>query len=186
MRIEDHTGAWDPATLPDNAVVGRGCHLESRESFKRFRSELRPGLVLGDRVRVYGWTDFNVEREASLVVGDDAVLVGAVFMCTNRIEIGRRVIVSYGVTIADSDMHPRDPALRHEDAIWNAPHGDQSRRPPRSSRPVIVDDDARVGIGAIILKGVRIGAGALIEAGAVVRTDVPPGATAVGNPAELA
>lgn len=185
MSIEDVTGEWDPGTLPDTIRVGRGCHLESRESFKRCRTRRRPGLVLGDRVRVYGWTDFNLEPEALLGVGDDSVLVGAVFMCTERIEIGRRVVISYGVTIADSDMHPRDPLLRREDAVWNAPQGDQSRRPPRESRPVAIEDDVRIGIGAIILKGVRLGAGAVVEPGAVVRASVPSGAVAAGNPAQV-
>jgi acetyltransferase-like isoleucine patch superfamily enzyme len=40
-----------------------------------------------------------------------------------------------------------------------------------------------VGIGAIILKGVTIGAGARIGAGAVITHDVPQGAYYAGNPA---
>lgn len=47
----------------------------------------------------------------------------------------------------------------------------------------IVEDDAVIGIGAIIMP-VRIGAGALIGAGAVVTKPVPPGETWVGNPAK--
>jgi acetyltransferase-like isoleucine patch superfamily enzyme len=48
---------------------------------------------------------------------------------------------------------------------------------------VVIEDDAWIGIGAIVLKGVRIGAGARVEAGAVVTRDVPSGATVAGNPA---
>jgi maltose O-acetyltransferase len=43
-----------------------------------------------------------------------------------------------------------------------------------------------IGIGAIILKGVRIGRNARVGAGAVVTRDVPPDATFVGNPARPA
>ena len=47
-----------------------------------------------------------------------------------------------------------------------------------SGRPVlprtVVEADAWVGYGAIILAGVRIGRGAIIAAGAVVSKDVPP------------
>ena len=46
-----------------------------------------------------------------------------------------------------------------------------------------VEDDAWIGIGTIILKGVRIGRGARICAGAVVTSDVPAGASVTGNPA---
>jgi acetyltransferase-like isoleucine patch superfamily enzyme len=40
-----------------------------------------------------------------------------------------------------------------------------------------------VGTGAIILKGVTVGAGSVIGAGSVVRQDVPPRTVVIGNPA---
>lgn len=177
------TGDWDYGTLPGNVHVGAQCYLERKDSFNRFRSERQPGLVLGQRVRVYTWTTFNIEPAGLVEVGDDSTLVGAVFMCAESIWLGRRVIVSYNVTIADSDFHPRDPELRRQDAMANAPEGDKSQRPVVVARPVVIEDDVWVGIGAIILKGVRIGRGARIGAGAVVTKDVPAGATVIGNPA---
>ena len=179
----DITGQWDYTTLPSNVRLGRDCWLERKASFDRFRSVRDPGLVLGDGVRVYTWTTFNVEPNGLLEVGDDSVLVGAVFMCAGCIRIGRRVLVSYHVTIADSDFHPLDPAERRRDALANAPDGDRSARPVIESRPVVIEDDAWIGIGAIVLKGVRIGRGARVGAGAVVTSDVRAGATVHGNPA---
>ena len=180
------TGRWDYGSLPQNVVVGRNCWLERKGCFGRFRSQQRPGLVLGDRVRVYTWATFNVEPEGYLEVGDDSVLVGPVFMCAQRIIVGRRVVISYNVTIADSDFHPIDPDARKRDAIANAPEGNRSQRPVYASRPVIVEDDARIGIGAIILKGVTIGRGAEVGAGAVVTANVPRGQRVMGNPAVAA
>lgn len=49
----------------------------------------------------------------------------------------------------------------------------------------IIEDDVLIGAGAKILGPVRIGRGARIGANAVVITDVPPGATAVGVPARI-
>ena len=180
------TGGWDHAMLPKNIRVGVDCFLERKESFKRFRSMREPGLVLGNRVKVYTWTEFNIEPGGAVEVGDDSILVGAVFMCAESVRIGRRVIVSYNVTIADSDFHPRDPELRKLDAMANAPEGDKSQRPAVVARPVVIEDDVWIGIGAIILKGVHIGYGARIGAGAVVTKDIPAGATMAGNPAQLA
>jgi acetyltransferase-like isoleucine patch superfamily enzyme len=179
------TGTWDPRELPPNVRVGVDCWLERKHSFARFRSEQEPGLVLGDRVRVYTWTTFNVEPTGRVLVGDDSVLVGAVFMCAERVEIGQNVVVSYGVTIADSDFHPTDPDQRIRDAHANAPQGDRSLRPAIVTRPVFIEDDVWIGIGAIVLKGVRVGRGARIMPGAVVLRDVPAGATVAGNPAKL-
>ncbi len=179
------TGGWDHATLPKNIRVGAECYLERKESFKRFRSTRDPGLVIGNRVKIYTWTEFNIEPAGVIEVGDDSVLVGAVFMCAENIRIGQRVIISYNVTIADSDFHPRDPGLRKQDAMANAPEGDRRLRPAVTAKPVVIEDDAWIGIGAIILKGVRIGRGARVGAGSVVTADVPAGARVAGNPARL-
>ena len=44
---------------------------------------------------------------------------------------------------------------------------------------------AAIGTAAVILPGLTIGEAAVVGAGAVVTTDVPPGATVVGNPARI-
>lgn len=183
MDINEITGQWPYEKLPANVQIGRGCYFERRDSFGRFRSEREPGLIIGNRVRVYTWTTFNIEPTGLLEIGDDSVLVGAVFMCADRIVVGQRVVISYNVTIADSDFHPRDPELRKQDAIANAPFGDRSQRPELVTKPVTIGDDVWIGIGAIVLKGVQIGTGSRIGPGAVVTKDVPAGAHVCGNPA---
>jgi acetyltransferase-like isoleucine patch superfamily enzyme len=183
VDVNELTGDWDYRTLPPNVAVGAGCFLERKDSFKRFRSTRAPGLVLGDRVKVYTWCAFSVEPTGRVVVGADSTLVGAVFMCAGDITIGEQVVVSYNVMIADSDFHPRDPDERIRDAIANTPEGDRTQRPPLVSRPVVIGDDVWIGIGAIILKGVTIGRGARIGPGAVVTSDVAAGGRVAGNPA---
>ncbi|MEM8805700.1 MAG: gamma carbonic anhydrase family protein [Cyanobacteria bacterium P01_G01_bin.38] len=42
-----------------------------------------------------------------------------------------------------------------------------------------------IGIGAIILNGVRVGTGSMVGAGAVVNKDVPPGSLVVGVPGKI-
>ena len=48
-----------------------------------------------------------------------------------------------------------------------------------------IEDDVWIGIGAIILKGTRVGKGARVAAGSVVTHDVPPGGVVAGNPARI-
>ena len=186
METGEITGAWDYATLPKNIRTGQDCFFERKESFARFKSTQETGLLIGDRVKVYTWTTFNVEPAGRIEVGNDSTLVGAVFMCAEHIQIGERVTVSYHVTLADCDFHPLDPELRKQDAIANSPAGDKTKRPPLVTRPVIIEDDVWIGIGAIILKGVRIGRGARIGPGAVVTSDVPAKIYVAGNPARVA
>ena len=182
MDVREITGTWDYASLPKNVRLGEHCFIERKASFLRYRSTQPLGLALGRNVIAYTWTEFNIEPTGSVEVGEDSILVGAVFMCAEHITIGRRVVISYHVTIADSDFHPQSVELRRQDAIANAPGADRSLRPRIESRPVVIEDDVWIGIGAIVLKGVRIGEGARILAGAVVRHDVPPRMAVAGNP----
>jgi acetyltransferase-like isoleucine patch superfamily enzyme len=50
---------------------------------------------------------------------------------------------------------------------------------------VMVGDHVWLGVGCRIMKAVRIGAGSVIGAGAIVTRDIPPNALAAGAPAEV-
>lgn len=58
-------------------------------------------------------------------------------------------------------------------------------QPLSSKGPIVIEDDAWLGLGVIVLDGVTIGRGAVIGAGAVVTADVPAYAIAVGVPARV-
>lgn len=71
--------------------------------------------------------------------------------------------------------------------ICGVSHGMTERGiPMRHQKPVIekiiIEDDVWIGMGVIILPGVRIGKGAVIGAGSVVTKDVPPFAVGSGVP----
>ncbi len=51
--------------------------------------------------------------------------------------------------------------------------------------PIIVEDEAWIGYGAIILSGVTLGKGCIVAAGSVVTRSIPPYAIAGGNPARV-
>ena len=46
----------------------------------------------------------------------------------------------------------------------------------------MIEDDVWIGFNAIILKGVRVGRGAVVGAGSVITKDVEPYTIVVGNP----
>ena len=49
--------------------------------------------------------------------------------------------------------------------------------------PVVIEDHVWIGFRAIVLKGVTVGRGAVVAAGAIVTKDVPPHSLVVGQPA---
>jgi acetyltransferase-like isoleucine patch superfamily enzyme len=54
-----------------------------------------------------------------------------------------------------------------------------------TAQGILIEDDAWIGAGAIILDGVRVGKGAVVAAGAVVTQDVPPHTIVGGVPAKV-
>jgi acetyltransferase-like isoleucine patch superfamily enzyme len=110
---------------------------------------------------------------ASLTIGDDFGMTGGSIVCEERIHIGDRVTVGANTIIADTDFHPLDPIIRQEQPTNGA------------TQPIVIEDDAFIGMNALILKGVTIGRGSVIGAGSVVTRDVPPGVIAAGNPAQI-
>ena len=112
--------------------------------------------------------------DGRLVVGD-GVQIGhdLVVACAGRVEIGNRVLISDRVFIGDTYHEYRDP---------DRPVLDQGLH---AARPVAVGAGAFLGIGAILLPGVRVGENAYVGAGSVVTADVPARTVAVGNPARV-
>jgi acetyltransferase-like isoleucine patch superfamily enzyme len=97
------------------------------------------------------------------VVGNRSRIGAHVFLPANSI-IGNDVFIGPGV-VATDDKYPR------------------VNNPKYNAEPPTIEDRASVGAGAVLLPGVRIGAGAMIAAGAIVTSDVPPNGCVKCEPA---
>lgn len=126
------------------------------------------------------------ERDESKIEIADDVLVGGstVIDCALSITIERRVLISYSCIIADSDNHSIYPELRINDlANWmNAGRHDWTNS---AMAPVRICEGAWIGARSIIVKGVTVGAGAMVGMGSVVTHDVPARTIVAGNPARI-
>ena len=101
------------------------------------------------------------------------------------VSIGDYVLIAHLVDIHDTNSHPVDWQERRLDTEMIL-SGQGYRTPTETiSAPVVIEDDAWIGFKAIILKGVRIGRGAIVAAGTVVTKDVAPWSVVAGNPARL-
>jgi maltose O-acetyltransferase len=124
--------------------------------------------------------------------GGDTVWMQPPFYCDygSNIELGERVFFNFNCVVLDvcpvriGGHTLFGPAVQ----IYTATHpmDAQARRREESGRPIEIGSDARVGGGAIILPGVRIGSRAVIGAGSVVTRDVPADVFAAGNPCRVA
>jgi acetyltransferase-like isoleucine patch superfamily enzyme/dTDP-4-dehydrorhamnose 3,5-epimerase-like enzyme len=116
------------------------------------------------------------------VVGADCNVCDHVFI-ENDVVIGDRVTIKSGVQLWDG--------LRVADDVFIGPNATFSNdKYPRSKHhqaPIAthLERGASIGAGAVLLPGVRIGARAMVGAGAVVTRDVPARAVVSGNPARI-
>lgn len=178
-------GDWFPGHIPQNIEVGENTVIDSSFCFKHYYAAAhRTGLRVGSHVTIWR-ASLAADEDALIEIGDYCYLANASLVCTGHIRIGSHVLIAGGVTIADSDFHPLAPAARLADTVALSPVGDRKRRPSVEARPVIIEDDVWIGYNATILKGVHVGAGAIIAPGALVNRDVPPGAEVAGNPARV-
>jgi acetyltransferase-like isoleucine patch superfamily enzyme len=173
---------WTDGSLPVNARVGAQTRITGDYAFKRFLSGRSDGLVIGDYCTMEG-VPFAVGQNGRIVVGNYCYFASAILVCEQELRFGNYVLIGWNATIADSDFHPLDPAQRIADVVACSPLCQGRTRPEIQAKAVIIEDNVWIGPNATILKGVRVGAGAVIEAGSLITRDVPPGARMLGNPA---
>ena len=140
-------------------------------------------VVLGTEVVCRGvlrretFGDGRIELGDRVYIGDDCIV-----SCCDRVQIGDGVLLGHGVQIFDNNSHPTSTEARAAD--WHAILRGTARDGREIAHaPVVVEANAWLGFGSIVLKGVTIGAGAVVAAGSVVVDDVPAGAVVRGNPA---
>lgn len=173
-------GYWTEGPLPQNVTLGEGSRVQGPNAFKRFHGRLCVGTTsILDGVHV------ATGPRGCVQIGDWSYLTNVVLLCDLSVTIGSYVRIGWNTSIADTDFHPMDPALRVQDAIACSPLGNIADRPRVECAGVIIEDDVWIGPQATILKGVTIGRGAFVEAGSVVTRDVAPGARVLGNPARV-
>ena len=139
----------------------------------RFQAGVRlhPAQQVNIGTDCYVWRGVSASSESStghLHIGD-------------RVQINRDVHLDMtgGLTIGDDVM------LSESAVVYTHDHGLDPRSTP-VLRPKTIEAGVWIGMRAVILPSCqRIGAGAIVGAGAVVTKDVPAGAIVGGNPARV-
>lgn len=107
----------------------------------------------------------RAELSDGCVIGKDTRIGSGVFLPPNSI-VGQRVFIGPNTTFTD-DKRPKAGNKNYK------------------ADPPMIEDDASIGAGCVILPGVRIGKNAVIGAGSVVAKDVPAGTVVYGDAATI-
>lgn len=134
-------------------------------------------FACGDRVRI----GRNCHFQGQVYIGNNvSVGNGAYFVSTRaKLIIHDNVVIGPNVTIYTGD-HPTDIIGKH---LIDITDSDKDARSSNYDKDVVIESGCWIGTRAIILKGVTIGRGSVIGAGAVVTKPLPPYSVYVGVPA---
>jgi acetyltransferase-like isoleucine patch superfamily enzyme len=125
----------------------------------------RNAFFPGWRIRLLRLCGFIIGQD--VYIADDLLIVEELADRGN-ITIGNRVSIAPRVTLVTSS-HPNQSRIR--------------AFAPVSQGPIVIEDDAWLGAGCVVLPGVRIGRGAVVGANSVVHQDVPSLHVVAGHPA---
>lgn len=126
-------------------------------------------------------------HSGKIKIGKDCYVgEGTRIWSADSIEIGDRVYISHNVNIHDTNAHSINPKLRYLHFMQIMTNGHPTINDvDMQSKLVTIEDDVWIGFNSTILKGVRIGKGAVVAACSVVTKDVPQFVIVAGNPAKI-
>jgi acetyltransferase-like isoleucine patch superfamily enzyme len=154
-------------------ISGEALILNNAHPKEKFRigknSRIMGSLLLFD-------FDGEIEIGEDCFVGPDTRIWSA-----KKIKIGSRVLIAHNVNIHDNISHPIDAKIRHNEYMNFIEKGVHYRTELNASE-IVIEDDVWIGFNSVILKGVKIGRGAIIGAGSFVTKDVEAWTVNVGNP----
>ena len=133
----------------------------------RFSMGKNSYLDINNKFSVGIGSDIRVFDNATLKIGSGYLNGFVQIVCAKNIQIGEDVAIARDVIIRDTDAHKIDDG-KHEER-----------------KEVVIGNHVWIGTRAIIMKGVHIGDGAVIAAGAIVTKDVPPNSIVAGIPAKV-
>ena len=145
------------------------CGMDIRDSAGREAVIRELFGAVGARPRVLA--EFHCDNGKNIRVGDDFLAnYNVTILDRAGVTFGDSVLIAPG-TVITTVNHSLSPKKRRENIC--------------TALPVTVGNNVWIGANCTILPGVTIGDDAVIAAGAVVRSDVPPRAIVGGVPARI-
>jgi acetyltransferase-like isoleucine patch superfamily enzyme len=165
------------ATIDETAWISSTAVIDNKQGLKEKIRVGKNSRITGDLI-VFG-------MGGEISIGEYCFMgPGSRIWSAGKITIGDRVLIAHNVNIHDNISHSLHSAERHEDFVYFVNSGLQKPFDIKI-QAIVIEDDVWIGFNATIMKGVRIGKGAIIGANTVITKDIPPYAVVVGNPAKI-
>jgi acetyltransferase-like isoleucine patch superfamily enzyme len=167
-------GYIEPSATIYHSKLRLGANIFIGDHVIIFEGKNGGSVELGDRVNIFRHTIIETAHGGSLTLEAEASIHPRCQLNAYKapIRIGRGTMIA-----PNCAFYPYDHGV--------APDRPIRQQPLKSKGSITIGSEAWLGVGVIVLGGVRIGDGAVIGAGSVVTQDVPDGAIALGTPARV-
>ena len=160
-------------------IMYKICNIISRGFYKYVIMPFKRAMLrqCGKKVIIGKGSDLTYHNIT--LVNHVSIGKNAMFMCTRaQIKVGDHVMFGPHVFMITGG-HRTDVVGRYMYSVGNG------EKLPENDKDIVIEGDNWIGANSIILKGVTIGKGAVVAAGAVVTMDVPPYSIVGGVPARV-
>lgn len=160
-------------------LVYKFCSIISRAIYKYIIMPFKRAMLKKCGKNVIIGRDSDLTYHNITIGNNVSIGRNAMFMCTRaEIRIGDHVMFGPHVFLITGG-HRMDVIGRYMDSIQ------EDEKLPENDKDIVLEGDNWIGANTIILKGVTIGQGAVVAAGAVVTSDVLPYSIVGGVPATI-
>ncbi len=128
-------------------------------------------------------TAIYASKGAKITIGNNVGMSSPCIWAKESITVCDGVNIGACCTILDTDCHNMDWRVRAAREVTS--EGVSVDGITAKSAPVVICENAWIGAGVTILKGVTIGARSIIAAGSVVTKSIPDDCVAGGNPCKV-
>lgn len=124
-------------------------------------------LIVNGYFSIYAGADIRIVKDGVLTLNSGYINDFVQIVCAKKITIGNNCAIARNVVIRDYDAHEIEGSIKN------------------ISEEIIIGNHVWIASNVTILKGVHIGDGAIIAAGAIVTKDIPANSLAAGIPARV-
>lgn len=165
-------------------TIGANSSIYEQATVFNFQNDIRKIKIgSGTHVRAELLIFANGGR---ITIGDNCYVgEGTRIWSADEVLIGDNVLISHNVNVIDTDSHEINYLERAESYKSLLSKGHPKEKINVKTAPIIIADYAWISYNVSILKGVKIGKGAIVAAGSVVTKDVPEFTVVAGNPAKV-
>jgi acetyltransferase-like isoleucine patch superfamily enzyme len=173
----------------NNYIIDKTSSIRESAKILNF-SNKKENIIIGKNTIIKG-TLIVFAHSGKIVIGNDTYVAhNTEIWSAKEVHIGNRVQIAHNVNIIDTNGHPTDSKLRFKhfkDIVtkgFDSNINSEENKSIRSAK-ICIKDDAWIGIGSFITRGVTVEKEGIVGPMSYVIEDVPSRHVVMGNPAKI-